>query len=677
MAKFVTEKEIARLRAAAPDSLQGRMYAALKERVLKNTQHPGLRQPDDVQEWYHISEKRCCDAAFLWHVERDEMLGQWLRDVAFWIRDQEDTEWIGPWFRPKNRPLVGQLETSHISVGLVTILDLCEELFTQEEKKSLEDALIEKGMIPCKRFCEKVLDGTGHNISNWFSVLTYGYGACALYFEDEDAIQQTLSYLPYCYKLYNKGCYGETLHYSNYASLVLAEINELFLRVRPDLKEKIDLSCYGDMMEWYAASFLHMKPWNEGEAPKPRFFSTGDSGATFMPSPSLLTHISAHLKDEMPEPAGIASWLMQTCMGLNIKGATPPDGNSTNASYHTILLITEIADPIDPADLHYPNIQYFENGEMFLRDDWKNPKARMAIQAGYAPLNVCAHRHEDHGSFQFVQGRERMIADGATTCYRLQAFRYTCSSNQHSVVDFLEAPQFTEFNHVVSPYEGVIGQKTAKGNHMNPVAPYVKNLINEEMGNAHVLLMDLTDAYEERISKARRAIITAMPHAVFIIDQAETTEPLRMRTHFPMNNRDNKLKTHRADEHRYVFRRNGEAMKIFECEAYLDGEKTPSKMEFGWGYCHECQTTYGNFPSQGKEGSMEIYNWVDQKPCKKHLRICAIASDKDEFIKGWHIKPDAEGNWYIESPQKEKWLTLKIENDHVYLIQNDKITEVM
>ena len=48
MARFVSEQEIARLRTAAPESLQGRMYAALKERVLKNTQHPGLRQPDDV-----------------------------------------------------------------------------------------------------------------------------------------------------------------------------------------------------------------------------------------------------------------------------------------------------------------------------------------------------------------------------------------------------------------------------------------------------------------------------------------------------------------------------------------------------------------------------------------------------------------------------------------------------
>jgi len=191
-----------------------------------------------------------------------------------------------------------------------------------------------------------------------------------------------------------------------------------------------------------------------------------------------------------------------------------------------------------------------------------------------------------------------------------------------------------------------------------------------------VLVMDMTNAYPEEVTMAKRALITALPHAVFVIDQAETAEPLRMRTHFPMNNRDNKLKTHRADEHRYVFRRNGEAMKVFECEAYLDGEKTPSKMEFDWGYMHRHQTIPTNREGQAKEGSMEIYNWVDQKPCKKHLRICAIAADRDEFIKGWHIKPDAEGNWYIESPQKEKWLTVKVENDRVYLLHNGQKKEI-
>ena len=74
---------------------------------------------------------------------------------------------------------------------------------------------------------------------------------------------------------------------------------------------------------------------------------------------------------------------------------------------------------------------------------------------------------------------------------------------------------------------------------------------------------------------------------------------------------------------------------------------------------------------------MEIYNWVDQAPAKKHLRICAIAADRDEFIKGWHIKPDENGNWYIESPQKEKWLTVKAENGHVYLLQDGMKKEIL
>ena len=107
MTRFVEEREVARLRAAKPESFQARLYAALRERTDRNTRHPGFVQPGDTQEWWHLCWERASDAAFVWHMERDAALGEWLRGVAFWLRDLEDVEWIGPWYRDTSRPLRG------------------------------------------------------------------------------------------------------------------------------------------------------------------------------------------------------------------------------------------------------------------------------------------------------------------------------------------------------------------------------------------------------------------------------------------------------------------------------------------------------------------------------------------------------------------------------------------
>ena len=100
-------------------------------------------------------------------------------------------------------------------------------------------------------------------------------------------------------------------------------------------------------------------------------------------------------------------------------------------------------------------------------------------------------------------------------------------------------------------------------------------------------------------------------------------------------------------------------------------------MQFDWGYVHRNYHPLANTEGQGKEGSAEIYNWVDARPGRQHLRICAIAADAEPRIKGWHMKPDEQGDWYIESPEKEKLLRLRIRNNHVYLLEGEDEIEVL
>ena len=677
MTSFIGKAEVERLRAAAPDSFQHQLYAAMQKRVARNTRRPGFLQPGDTQEWWHLCWERASDAAFVFHMERDRALGEWIRGVAFWMRDIEDTEWIGPWYRSHARPLVGHLETAHVSLAMCEILDLCDGLFTPSEKQSLEEALRTKGMEPCLRYCEQTQE-KHTRINNWYNVLLMGYGVCALYFEEDAAIERTLLLLRDSYSLYNRDSYGESVQYSNYASLTLSHLNELILRVHPELENRVELDCYARLMDWYATSFLHMKAWDDATC-YPRTLNFADSAAVFRPTGDVLVQIAVRMRETMPRQAGLAAWLFETTYAAPEEG---PDELATfgfynQFRYHAVLMQPDMAPARSPWAAGLCEKMCFENGQVILRDSWQATRGVLAVQAGYQPLCVSGHRHQDHGSFQLVLGQERMIVDGGHCCYRLNAYRYSCSTSQHATMDFVHEPREHNFGMPVNPHESVVGQSCADGNFYVRKPPRVRNEINEYVGPAHVLTLNMTDAYDERVTCARRAIVSLLPGAVFVIDQAETAEPLRMRTHFPVNNRDGALHTHRADAHRYVFRRHGEAMKVFECEAWVDGECTPSEMQFDWGYCHRNYHPLANQDGQSKEGSAEIYNWVDARPGRQHLRVCAIAADRDARIKGWHIKKDEQECWYIETPEKERLLTLRIREGHVYLVQDGYEKEIL
>ena len=673
MARFIEKHEVERLRAAKPESFQAHLYVALRERTYASTRCPGIVQPQDQQEWWHICWERISDAAFVWHMERNVTLGEWIRGVAFWLRDIAAEEWLGPWFRSKSYPLIGSLETAHISVALCEILDLCDGLFTAAEEESLKAALREKGMVPCLRFCERVQREHTH-INNWYNVLLMGYGISALFLQDEAAIQNTLRFLQDSYSLYNADSYGESLDYSNYASLTLAHLNEIFLRMRPELENRINLSCYAQLMDWYAASFLYMKPWDDATV-FARMLNFADSAAVFRPSGDMLVQIAVRMKDILPRQAALAAWLFETTY-TNPEILAGFDFIKQHR-YHAVLMQPDMAAARSPARAGLCEALCFENGHAILRDSWEDTRAVLAVQAGYASMNVTSHRHQDHGSFQFVQGKERMIVDGGHCCYRLNAYRFSCSTSQHAVMDFIDDAPAGGFGQPMNPFRGVHQQKLADGNFYVRKPPRTVTLMNQYIGRAHVLAIDTTDAYGEEVLLARRAFVSVLPNAVFVIDVARTAQPLKMRTHFPLNNRDGALKVHRADEQRYVFRRNGEAMKLFECAAYVDGKALPSRMQFDWGYCHRNYHPLANTQGQAKEGSAEIYNWVDAQAGKTHMRVCAIAADRDERIKGWHIKAEANGDWYIESPEREKVLKLRVWSEHVYLEQDGQWIEVL
>lgn len=650
MSIFVTRAEVERLRQASPDSRQQRFYQALLARTHKNTRVPGFLQPGDTQQWWHLCWERASDAAFVYHVEKDAALGEWLRGIALWMAELPADEWIGPWFRKREQPLKGMLETAHVSLALCEILDLAGDLFTPEEDAALRAALYEKGLKPCERYC--AAGAQGSRVNNWFSVLLCGYGVSAAVLGEAEHVRQTLAWLPIVHNLYNDDSYGESLQYSNYASLCLANLQEVLLRSHPECAPQLNLRCYARLMPWYAASYLYQKPLREGGPAYPRAFNFSDSAAVFRPSGDVLAQVACRMAKELPREAALATWLLDATYADPTLG---PDERATfgffnQFQYHTITLplLADIAEPASPEALGYPEVMEFEYGHVLLRDCWENPRAQMAIQAGYASQNVTSHRHQDHLSFQMAVGRERMLVDAGHCCYRLAAWRFSISSSQHNLFDF------------VLPDGTVLGQKVAAGNFAQRQAPLVRNLLRMRIGTAEVTVADGTDAYGPEITRAVRAFVSVLPHACFIIDRATTAKPVTMRSHFAANNRDNRLSVNRADDHRLVFRRNGEAMKLFECAAWLDGQRTPSALRLDWGYVHDCYHPLPNQEGQGKEGSALIYSWDSPVCGTEHLRVYAMAMDADSAIRGWHIKPEDAGGFRIESPDKAPVLRIRV-----------------
>ncbi len=678
MARFVTEREIQALKSAAADGFQRRLYEALRGRAYRNTRVPGFVQPGDTQEWWHLCWERASDAAFAWHVERDFALGEWLRGVAFWLRDLDDTAWLGPWYRNHSRPLTASLETSHVCLALCEIIDLGGDLFTDDERATLEQALRDKGMLPCLRFCEHVRKARG-DINNWYGVILTGFGACALLLSDDAATDALMRLVQDAYSLYETDSYGESLQYSNYVTLMLSHLNELILRLRPDLAASVDIGCYARLMDWYAASLLYMKPWND-ETLYPRSVNFGDSAAVFRPTGDVLAQVAARCKETLPRQAALAAWLFETTY------ARPEEGSDELATfgfynqfrYHAALMQPDMAQAQSPARAGLCEALTFDNGQILVRDGWENTRAALALQAGYRPLNVSAHRHQDLGSFQFTQGRERMIVDGGHCCYRLNAQKYSASVLQHATVDFFTEDECPAgWNQPVNPYAGVLGQKTPSGNFYHREPPLVENHMNRYVGGAYAIVMDMTKAYGGDVESARRAVVCALPHAVFVIDAARTARPMRMRAHFPMNNRDGRLATHRADDHRLVFRRGGEALKLFECACFVDGKALSSTLRMDWGFSHRNYHPLPGQDGQGLEGSIVTYTWQDADMGREHLRVCAIASDIEPRITGWHIKQDGQGNWYIESPEQEKLLVLRADASGAYRLQDGAETRLL
>ncbi|MDF2938092.1 MAG: hypothetical protein K0Q90_3465 [Paenibacillaceae bacterium] len=659
MGLWIDDMERLRRELAEDQGHRKRLWEAMEERVMSGImQRVSLTFPEDTMEWWHLVWERLGDAAFVQAVSPRPELARWVREVLLDLCRRPADDWIGPWFRKRSTPAMGMLETAHIVAAVFTAYDLCGDLFTDGEREEIRQAVKAKGMEPCRLAASKYIQEK-KKISNWFVVLANGYGTAAVMLGDEAAVEEAIGFYHEGTKLFNGDSYGESLQYSNYTSIHLVHLREVLLRFDSSLADRLDPGCFVRMIPWYAASLMYMKPlegW--GEQAYPRSINFGDSTAIFRPSGDMLLHAAARCAADYPREAGLARWLFDTAYADPRLGPTDAAtfGFINSYQFLSVLLLSEAVPAIPPWEADLPLLSPFETGGAIVRDKWKEPDTILAVQGGFQPHHVAAHRHADQNSFILAYRKERFFADSGHCCYRLSSFRTARETAAHTTWSFVTGQED-------GGGKKVIGQKEVYGNIYTPHQAFSYNRIVQQMGHIHVIRADCAELYGDPVIKAERTWIAVMPHILFVVDRLEARTPVQVQSHFVLNNRDNRLKVNEAAENKLVLRRGDAAMKFFLLNADSEAENNPCRLTRHWGYMHDCYHPQPNQKGQGKEGSALIFRYETEVPHVNHTMVYAIAMDQEPQIKGWHLKVPEKGRYFAEPTSHKGGVTLQLPRD--------------
>lgn len=605
-------------------------------------------------KWWHYIWERVGDASFVYAISGDKKVGAYVHDVVMQMfSPKKFDEWIGPWFRKIQEPPVGTLETAHISCAICSAYDMCPDLFSNEEKEVILKSLRERILPWCKRYTENLT-----HFGNWKMVLFNGYTTAACILGDEEAIAYSVDYYNLLIKAYNKDSYGESVQYSNYASFNLIHAYEILVSYKPELETKLDTSFMANLIKWYSASFMYMKPMYDpdwGDKAYPRTINFGDSAAIFRPNGDVLMHVAKRFSGTREIEAGLAMWLFETTYKEDL---TPYDSSTFGFfnQYHYYTFINYVSakevQPLSPKDAGMSLINTFETGTITYRNDWDIPELILGIQGGYVPNHVTAHRHQDQNSFILAYGNERILADPGHCCYRLYSWKFSKSDESHNTWTFER--ENGEIIHQTLVSRSFISKE-------GPM-PSMNNLERcEKIDDLFICQSDCAKVYGEDIEKAQRTWLAFGGNVVFIVDRIKSKVPLKPISHFVFNNRGEKDLTDDRIFYgkRVVFRRNGVGVKFLP----MDVEGFENEMSMNWGFMHDCYHPEPNRLGQGKEGSALIYDYKPTGFTKDYTAVYAIILDSADNISHWHTPDAGKNTYYMEPGGKSGGYKLSIEED--------------
>lgn len=655
---FIKEEEILRFQDRVPGELPDRLYMILRDRTLFNTSEDKLVQSTDTQEWYHLVWERMSDASFVYGVEKEERLGRWVHDRTMELVRLSIDEWIGPWYRINLRQRkAGALETSHITLGVCEAYENARELFTQEEQQEIREALRTKGMLLCRKFVDEIYEGK--NGFNWFMVLLNGYGTTAVVLDEQEEIEHAKELFNRIALFYNKDSYGESVQYSNYASLHLAFLAETLIRSGYARDGELPINCYGNLMEWYVASIQRMKYDESFDCQVPRTFAFGDSSNLFRPTGNLLAHVAVHLKEKNPKLAGLAAWLFEKVYSQEkpMMDELATFGFFNQFAYHCILMYPDMSKPLSPEEAGLPLSIRFDIGHILIRDKWVEPNMALAISAGYEPLGVSVHRHLDQNSFQLTIGKERMLIDPGHCCYRLHTQQRSKDEISHNTISLRYQDKLVRQREVESE----------KGR--GEASVYNRLLVNTQFQDVQVIISDASGLYENPIKKAVRIWIVRVPDMVILCDYVQSEEPVELITRLVVNNRDNQLNMERHSSEFLTLTRKDSALEVHQAYSLADGTIESPTLSFDWSFLHNYYHPLPNQSGQGKEGSALVYLWTSEHEAKEHQRIQVLIGKCGKPDKQYEVR-SKDGRIHITSAGEEV-CGLTMQTDRIIVCKNE------
>ncbi|WP_168217688.1 heparinase II/III domain-containing protein [Occultella kanbiaonis] len=636
------------VRAAVRDDPWARRAAEeIRRHAEAAAAHPTLADRPDRERWWHVAWDRLADVAFSHLLEPEEALAQWLRDQVGWIVAADADAWIGPGFRERVSPSLGQLETAHVALALATVLEIAPDAVGSLHGSVLE-ALRTKALGPSERWLRRREEAAagGGQLNNWYVVLLDGQVAAALHAGEEAHLEALPERLRRVHDLFETDSYGESLQYWGYAARHAAELHaRLTGRLdsngvdaiagvgRADL-DALLLVPLDRCLPWVAASLTaHPDP---AAGLRPGAVNLGDSARTWRPPAEVLAAIA---RRQLPH-AEVASWLLEACypaQPVPIASELSTFGFFNRAGWRAVVDAPERRPARPPAEGALAVA--YRAGTTIVRTDWNPvPETLVALQTGHDALGASSHRHADVGSFVLVRRGVSLLADPGHCTYRLDAHRAATAATSHSTWTFSD-PSGPIEQHLVTAVPG----RQEPG----PVGPDRQT----PLGPLRSVGVDLASTYGAPVSTARRTWHVLMPHVVVVVDEIAADRPLQVRTRFVTDNSGDDLATHVATGSRVVIRRGGQAAKILRVDARTDGVEDAAPVVLSTSTLHDVYDPLPLAPGQGREGTGVVQTFSTARAGRTHRAVYVIIADDEPRIRGWHADLE-DGRVTVSSPER-------------------------
>ena len=316
---------------------------------------------------------------------------------------------------------VGGLETAHLSVMMSKVLSLVgDALFSPEEKKELETALMEKGHKVTTNWLERVKPGS--TVNNWAAVIATGNVFSSKYFKDETNLQRSLGIMKYYLDstIEDDGSYGEGISYFSYPLSTL--MSSFPILTKEEIREVFGESYLRHTPQWLASTYFFNKSGDN--VPITMKAAFGDNGYFGKPSPTLTVTTAYLYKDRL--------------MPYLMKRLDSPDwySKSWGALYYSILLGLDNFDNVSsPEELKMPLLRSFDSGETVIRKSWRDNDPVLVMKRQLRSKVGYAHARPESNSIAMAAYGEYFVVLPSSASYRSPIHRdYDCSTRSANAI---------------------------------------------------------------------------------------------------------------------------------------------------------------------------------------------------------------------------------------------------